>query len=632
MLIWMRERKRQLVKWFVWPLIFVFIALYGSAQIQNQIAIDKLTVLKVNGARIPQRDFQAAVEEMGRRLQDSVIRPEKSQSRLALEQLIQNELARQLAEDLRLRTDDSKLRQSLNYYLTGGRGGPINEQGLIRFVREQGFETLDLFREHMRGQMNVGLAMDYVASTAAPSEKDLQRAMQRQRETRVVEALLFELEPHREQVRAATEEVQAYFQKNIERYRFPKRMKIDYVEDKPEDYVQSATFTEENLTRWFNSNKEKFLVPVERDVAALAFSAKDFRERVTLTEEEVRTAFDSEQSGFMHPEKYRIRFLAASVEPPDASIEAEIAKNPADFVAKQEAVGARHILLRIPPDATPRDTEEIRGKLEAIRARIRTEADFIREAAENSDDVSNKFEGGDLGYFDKTRMVPEFADVAFSISEATVSAPVKTAFGYHLIWVYNKRPAGERLSLDEARIVLTGKIDEAPLKEAARKKLESIRTALAGKPLSAATAVTEAPVYESDLFARGDTPHPEAARDRYAFAPACAKMTVGASPEIVEAFYRFYLVELIEKQEPRPKTFEEARPDVERTLRNRKALELARTQARNAAALVRSGSLEFSAIPKAYGIPEPVTHTDLREPSTQMPQLPKNQSVPREIL
>jgi peptidyl-prolyl cis-trans isomerase C len=88
-------------------------------------------------------------------------------------------------------------------------------------------------------------------------------------------------------------------------------------------------------------------------------------------------------------------------------------------------VHARHILL---------PTEE---EAKAALARIKAGEDFAKVATELSKDTAG--DGGDLGWFTKDRMVPEFADVAFKLEPGQVSDPVKSQFGWHIIKVEAKR-------------------------------------------------------------------------------------------------------------------------------------------------------------------------------------------------
>src|SRR5215471_11827608 len=92
----------------------------------------------------------------------------------------------------------------------------------------------------------------------------------------------------------------------------------------------------------------------------------------------------------------------------------------------EQEVHARHILVA---------TE---GEAKDIEAQLKNGADFAALAKEKSKDPGAA-EGGDLGYFTKDQMVPEFAEAAFKLDKGRVSDPVKTQFGWHIIKVEDKR-------------------------------------------------------------------------------------------------------------------------------------------------------------------------------------------------
>ncbi|HWK95205.1 MAG TPA: peptidylprolyl isomerase [Pseudolabrys sp.] len=125
----------------------------------------------------------------------------------------------------------------------------------------------------------------------------------------------------------------------------------------------------------------------------------------------------------------------------DASTDAAMRAVYDDAVTKipaEEEVKAAHILIR----ATAGDEKASKAaedKIKAVIARLNKGEDFAKVAGEVTEDPSGKANGGDLGYFTKDQMVPEFANVAFSLEKGKISAPVKTQFGWHVIKTEDKR-------------------------------------------------------------------------------------------------------------------------------------------------------------------------------------------------
>ena len=96
-------------------------------------------------------------------------------------------------------------------------------------------------------------------------------------------------------------------------------------------------------------------------------------------------------------------------------------------MSDEQEVRARHILV-------PSEDEA-----KAILAELKKGTDFAELAKQKSKDPGAAAEGGDLGYFTKEQMVPEFADVAFKLDKGQLSDPVKSQFGWHIIKVEDKR-------------------------------------------------------------------------------------------------------------------------------------------------------------------------------------------------
>ncbi|GGF64602.1 hypothetical protein GCM10007301_25490 [Azorhizobium oxalatiphilum] len=140
----------------------------------------------------------------------------------------------------------------------------------------------------------------------------------------------------------------------------------------------------------------------------------------------------------------------------------------------EEEVHARHILV---------DSE---AKAKEIAAKAKAGGDFAALAKENSKDSAA--DGGDLGYFTKDQMVPEFAEAAFKLNKGQVSDPVKTQFGWHVIKVEDKRqkpvPTFEQVS---------DQIDQYLIRKAQSDLVTKLRADGKVEKTSAAPAATPAP-------------------------------------------------------------------------------------------------------------------------------------------
>lgn len=110
------------------------------------------------------------------------------------------------------------------------------------------------------------------------------------------------------------------------------------------------------------------------------------------------------------------------------------------FFKQGEQVKASHILIKVAPDANESQKAEARKKIETIQKKINSGEDFGALAREFSEGPSRE-RSGDLGYFGRGQMVKSFDAVAFELKPGQVSEIVETQFGYHLIKVYEKKPA-----------------------------------------------------------------------------------------------------------------------------------------------------------------------------------------------
>ena len=148
-------------------------------------------------------------------------------------------------------------------------------------------------------------------------------------------------------------------------------------------------------------------------------------------------------------------------------------ENKTEFT-QPETVKASHILFRVNKE----DSEDVvNQKLKAAQgaeARAKKGEDFTALAKELSEEPGAKESGGDLGFFPKDRMVPEFAEVAFKENVGEISDPVRTQFGWHVIKVTEKKPAGT-LPYDEVKSQLMTYLKTKKQEEGAQEVLKSLR-------------------------------------------------------------------------------------------------------------------------------------------------------------
>jgi peptidyl-prolyl cis-trans isomerase D len=127
--------------------------------------------------------------------------------------------------------------------------------------------------------------------------------------------------------------------------------------------------------------------------------------------------------------------------PSDADIQAWYDEHQDDY---QREARKGSSVVRFAKNPSETDYEEVRTYLSEIREEIISgSTTWEAAAAEYSEDTSNARNGGNLGSFDRNRMVPEFTEVAFSLPVGQISEPVRTQFGYHLIEVVTQQRDAE---------------------------------------------------------------------------------------------------------------------------------------------------------------------------------------------
>ncbi len=133
--------------------------------------------------------------------------------------------------------------------------------------------------------------------------------------------------------------------------------------------------------------------------------------------------------------------IADQVAVTDADAEKFYKENIKQF-EQPDQVRASHILFMVPEGAPEAEVKKKEAAAQAAYDRAVKGEDFTKLAKELTEEPNGKESGGDLNFFSKEQMVPEFANAAFGMKVGDISKPVKTEFGYHVIKVTDKKAAG----------------------------------------------------------------------------------------------------------------------------------------------------------------------------------------------
>lgn len=161
----------------------------------------------------------------------------------------------------------------------------------------------------------------------------------------------------------------------------------------------------ESAMRKMNLSEPAIKSQFKREMAIQQLIDEQFTQKAAVSEDEIKTFYESRLDSFKQPEQVR----------------------------------ARHILMKVDPQADESQRAEARKKLEMIQQKLQKGEDFEALAKEYSEGPSNA-KGGDLGYFGRGQMAKPFEEAAFALRSGEVSDIVETKFGYHLIEVIDRKP------------------------------------------------------------------------------------------------------------------------------------------------------------------------------------------------
>jgi peptidyl-prolyl cis-trans isomerase D len=268
-------------------------------------------------------------------------------------------------------------------------------------------------------------------------------------------------------------------------------------------------------------------------------------------------------------------------------------------------VRAAHILFKT-EGKSPEETEKIKAKASEVLARVKKGEDFTALAKKYSEDDGSASQGGDLGFFGRGQMVPEFENAAFTLKEGNISDLIVTKYGFHIIKVFEKQlartQAFEEVIATIRPTLLQKKADQAA-QELADKAYSRIRN---NQTFEQVSKDLNLPIKGTEFFSQGATISGIGNSQELSSKVFEMKLKETGSP--VRVPNGFVIPRLLEKKAPYLPELTEVRSKVEQDFKASKAVEIAKSKAQEFANKIKGGG-NFESLAKKYGI-SPKTSED----------------------
>jgi len=366
------------------------------------------------------------------------------------------------------------------------------------------------------------------------------------------------------------------------------------------------TLSDAEAEREYRQRNEKVRLQV------VLVAAAPFRAGVTVTDADVQARYDARKEDYRVGERRKVKFLVLDLEQARSQTqvpEADIRRFYDDGIeqySSPDEIRASHILFRT--DGTNDAAVETRAA--AVLEELRAGADFAALATKHSEDEGTKALGGDLDYFQRGRMVPEFENVAFNLQPGDISDLVKTPYGIHIIKLVDRKDANVR-PLDEVRAEITEQLRfqlaQRAIAAQARAFDEEIVTPadLDRVAAEAGLAVTESGFFTRDEPVPGLGGAPQVAQEAFRMGDA------EVSDALVSPRGPVFIT-VTGKEEPYVPPFDEVTDAVREDLIAERAADASRQRAGELAARLQ-GASDFGAAAKAAGFEARETELIARE-------------------
>jgi len=363
---------------------------------------------------------------------------------------------------------------------------------------------------------------------------------------------------------------------------------------------------------------------VKAKVELVKIETKDLLKDITLTDKDVKNFYEEHKQDFKTPEKRKFKYLLLKVDDfikevniPQEEIQRYYNQNQESF-KEEEQVRARHILLRI----GNKNEEDVKKQIQALLNRAKAGEDFAQLAKQYSEDLASASNGGDLGYFQRGRMVKEFEDLAFSLKIGDIGGPVKTNFGYHIIKIEDHKPKRIKTLFevqDEIRKLLASPQAEVLLKN----KINEIKTWIKQQNINDLSDLSKKFNYQiktSDYLSNQDSNQDLS----NFFIEKGFTLNMKEISEPINFLDSFVIMQCVEIKSPEIKPFDEVKKEAEEKAKQDKAKALALNKLKELKKVLETES-DFKKAAESLSLK--VEETDKFSQSEPVPNIGENEKI-----
>ena len=322
------------------------------------------------------------------------------------------------------------------------------------------------------------------------------------------------------------------------------KVKFEYAVLTSDEVAKQIHPADAELKAYYDKNQKLYAnsIPEKRQFQYVVLDASKLRDKVQIEPADLKNYYNAHLDEFRVPEEVKVRHILLKTPPPGP-----------DGKVDQQAV-----------DAT-------RAKAEDILKKIKGGANFAETAKKFSEDPGSAAQGGELGWIQRGRTVPEFEKVAFSLPPGQTSDLVQSSYGFHIIQVEEKHTAHVK-SLDEVRAQIEPLLAQQKAANLAGNLANTLQVESRTTSLAAAAAKHGLEVLTSPLAARTDTVAGIGSAPEFMAAVFNAKDK--NPPELVQLPQGYAVFQVIQIQPPATPTFEQAKPEVEEAIKRERTGQL----------------------------------------------------------